>query len=449
VLIDPAGEQPLTALWEDWTGRVESFEEEVVEAEREITQTSLAAEVARLGRLAPEVDDQAVAEVLTHFPVYRSYLPDEGGEYLDEAVDTAMAERPDLAPDLDVLAKRLADPEDPLAQRFQQTSGMVMAKGVEDTAFYRRHVLIALNEVGSDPGRFGVSAAEWHAECAVLQANWPTTMTLLSSHDTKRSEDVRARVALLAQIPAEWANVLATLDAATVSYRGRVAAEDRILMHQTLVGVGEIEPDRLVDYLHKATREAKRHTAWVDGDPKYDADVETLARGALDDPTYLSELRKFLARLDEAWSQALCAQKTLQLTMPGVPDVYQGCERVNLSLVDPDNRRPVDFDAPADAKSKIVTTILRLRREQPELFTSYQPVSVTSGNALAFARSERLVVVVNRFPLNVERDGWADGALDFPPGSWTDALTGARVTSPDLEDVLGRRFGAVLVRSEP
>ena len=446
VLVDPAGERPLTELWERASGRTETFEEEVVEAKREITRTSLAAEVARIGRLAPEVDEAAVADVLTNFPVYRSYLPDEGAEYVEEAVEAAAAERPDLESDIELLAERLADPDDPLSRRFQQTSGMVMAKGVEDTAFYRHHVLIALNEVGSDPARFGVGVDEWHAECAALQANWPATMTLLSSHDHKRSEDVRARVLLLAQIPGEWEQAARALDEATTGYRGRVAPEDRYLLHQTLAGTGEIEADRLVGYLHKATREAKRNTAWVDGDPDYDADVETLGRAVLTDPGYLSVLRALLARLDPAWTSTLAAHKILQLTMPGVPDIYQGCERVSLTLVDPDNRRPVDFTAPADAKTHVVRTILRLRRERPELFAEYRPVEVASPDALAFARSAGLVVVVNRFALRVERHGWSDATVALPPGEWVDALTGISPASARLDDVLGRRGGAVLVR---
>jgi len=448
VLVDPSGRPALTALWKQVSGRDASFDDEVLEAEREIAHSSLAAEVARLGRLAPQVDDDAVAEALVHFPVYRSYLPDTGEEYLKEALEGARRDRPDLASDFETLEQRLSDPADPLARRFQQTSGMIKAKGVEDTAFYRQHVLVALNEVGSDPSRFGVSTHEWHRECAVLQTDWPSTMTLLSSHDTKRSEDVRARVLLLAQVPDEWASVVAELDDATAPYRGVVAPEDRYLMHQTLVGTAEIEPERLVEYLHKATREAKQNTAWVDGDERYDADIETLARGALADDRYLSVLRPFLARLDSAWSATVVAQKILQLTMPGVPDVYQGCERVCLTLVDPDNRRPVDLHAPDDAKTAVVRTILRLRRDRAALFTSYEPVPTSSPLAVAYARSPGCIVVVPRFAVRVHDTGWDGATVDLPPGRWTDVLRGVPVSTDQLAEVVGQRGGAVLVRDK-
>ncbi|MGH3744549.1 MAG: malto-oligosyltrehalose synthase, partial [Mycobacteriales bacterium] len=411
--VDPAGQEALTRLWHQYGGTDASFGDLVLEAKTSVTQEVLSAEVNRLGRMAPEVGAHVLAEVLARFPVYRSYLPDHGRGYLDQALDGRSV-------------PRLADPNDPLCTRFQQTSGMVMAKGVEDTAFYRHHRLIALNEVGSDPAAFGVTAAEWHAECARLDAEWPDSMTLLSTHDSKRSEDVRARLVLLSQGPARWGEAVAALDRAAAPYVGSVAPEDVYLLHQTLCGTGVISADRLGGYLRKATREAKRHTSWLDPDEAYDADLQALARGVLADDAYLSALAGLHADWAEPWQRTVLAQKLLQLTMPGVPDLYQGSERTLLTLVDPDNRRDVDFTPLADPdspKTALVRDVLRLRRDRPELFRGYAPLDA-GPEALAFHRSADLVVVVATRAIRLDDKGFCGATLDLD-GAWTDVLTGA------------------------
>lgn len=446
VFVDPAGEAPLTALWQDRTGDRSTFGAQVLAAKRAVVTGPLAAEVARLHRMAPDVRAAAIGEVLAQFPVYRSYLPEDGLGYLESALVAARSARPGLAPDLDRLGQRLVDGADPLAVRFQQTSGMVMAKGVEDTAFYRHYVLAALNEVGGDPGRFGVSVDEFHRSASALEQHWPHSMTLLSSHDTKRSEDVRARISLLSEIPDEWARVVAALDAAAAPYLGTVSPGDSYLLHQTLVGTGPIEGDRLATYLEKATREAKLRTSWTDPDETYDADVRHLAYGVLDDPAYRAVLDSFLARLAPAWQRTVVAQKLLQLAMPGVPDLYQGSERAYLALVDPDNRRPVDWQAPPDAKTTVAGIVLRLRRTHPELFEGYQPIALDTPHALAFRRSEDLIVVVTRLAVGLERAGWAEVELPLRHGEWRNELTESTVRDPRLEALVGSGAGAVLRR---
>jgi (1->4)-alpha-D-glucan 1-alpha-D-glucosylmutase len=446
VFVDPAGEQPMTDLWQARTGDQSSFGEKVLTAKRAVTSGVLAAEVARLHRLAPEASPAAIGEVLAQFPVYRSYLPGDGLDFLRAALTAARAALPDLSAEFDALEARLSDGSDPFAIRFQQTSGMVMAKGVEDTAFYRHHVLVALNEVGGDPARFGVSVDEFHTESAELQATWPKAMTLLSSHDTKRSEDVRARIALLSEIPAQWAKVVGQLDAAAAPFLGRVAPDDTYLLHQTLVGIGPVDADRVVGYLEKATREAKVHTSWTDPDEEYDADVQSLVRGVLADRDYLAVLTEFLSGLESAWQQTLSAQKLLQLTMPGIPDLYQGSERIHLALVDPDNRRPVEWTAAPDDKAQVVRSVLTLRREHPELFTGYEPVPLQTPYALAFHRSPELLVVVRRLALGQHANGWSGAELPVPEGEWRDELTGAEVRSHRLKALIGDSAGAVLRR---
>jgi len=381
------------------------------------------------------VDPQAwLADVLARFPVYRSYLPDFGRGYLDEALGGRSV-------------PRLVDAADPLCVRFQQTSGMVMAKGVEDTAFYRHHLLTALNEVGSDPAAFGVAADEWHAECTRLERDWPDSMTLLSTHDSKRSEDVRARLVLLSQDPDRWACALAAMETAAAPHVGTVSPEDQYLLHQTLCGTGIISAERLGGYLRKATREAKRHTSWLCPDEAYDTDLQTLARAVLADERYLAALSDLHADWADAWQRTILAQKLLQLTMPGVPDLYQGSERTLLTLVDPDNRRHVDFtplSGPDSPKTALVRAVLQLRRDRPELFQGYARLDA-GPDVLAFHRSDDVIVVVVTRAIRLQNQGFGDAALSLE-GSWTDALTGEQAR-PSLTDLIGGRPGALLVRA--
>jgi len=297
----------------------------------------------------------------------------------------------------------------------------VLAKGVEDTAFYRWSRLLTLNEVGGDPDRFGVLPEAFHAEAERLAASWPATMTTLSTHDTKRQEDVRARLAVLAELPARWGAQVAQWHERAMGPRlpGDTAAavdpDTEYLIWQTLVGTWPISRERLADYLTKAIREADRRTSWADQNPEYEAAVHGLATRALDDPGLSKSIGEFVAGIAaDALANSL-GVKLVQLTMPGVPDVYQGCDLAGLSLVDPDNRREVDFvrrralladldadrlslDDPAEvgglsldaAKLLITARTLRLRRARPEWFTgAYTPVTASgpaAGHVLAFAR---------------------------------------------------------------
>ena len=242
-------------------------------------------------------------------------------------------------------------------------------------------------------------------------------MTLLSTHDSKRSEDVRARLALLSQQPDRWSAAVAQLSAAAAPHLGSVAPEDAYLLHQTLAGTGPIAAERVGDYLRKATREAKVHTSWLSPDEAYDEDLQSLVRAVLADETYRAALRSLHADWDQAWRDTVLAQKLLQLVMPGVPDLYQGSERTLITLVDPDNRRGVDFAAAEEPKTRLVRTVLTLRRDRPELFRGYAPVEL-GPSVLGFHRSPDLLalVVVRPFAGNVPGP-----TLD---GSWTDVLTG-------------------------
>jgi (1->4)-alpha-D-glucan 1-alpha-D-glucosylmutase len=400
----------------------------------------LAAEVRRMAALAPEVPSarEALAELLACFPVYRSYLP-VGGSHLESAVAAARSRRPDLP--VDVLASRLRDPDDQLAVRFQQTSGAVMAKGVEDTAYYRWTRFLALNEVGGDPDRFGLPLPDFHAALARRQDRHPTGMTTLSTHDTKRSGDVRARLAVLSELPEEWAAVVDRWSALATPPDGALGH----LLWQSAVGAWPLTGERLYNYLDKAIREARTRTSWDYPDDAFEAAMHAVATAVLEPGPLHDDVAAFVARIaGPGWSNALTAT-LVQLTMPGVPDTYQGCELWDLSLVDPDNRRPVDFglrsallarlddgwrpawdDPDGAAKLLVVSRALRLRRDRPSLFSAYAPVTATGPAAqhvVAFDRGGA-VTVGTRLPVGLERaGGWRFTSLPLSPGTWTDLLT--------------------------
>jgi (1->4)-alpha-D-glucan 1-alpha-D-glucosylmutase len=330
--------------------------------------------------------------------------------------------------------------------RFQQTCGPVMAKGIEDTAFYRWHRLVALNEVGGDPAVLGhASPAEMHAWARRQQRDWPLGLTTLSTHDTKRSEDVRARLLAIAQHPRLWEESSAPF---------REAADDAgvdgptaVLLWQTLLAAWPISRQRLHDYLRKAMREAKQHTAWVDGDEEYEQRVLSLADRALSPGPMRAAVESAVAGTSGDSRATVLAAKLLQLCLPGVADVYQGSELVTDSLVDPDNRRPVDFarrsrmlarlddDTAAggldlDHEKLLVTSrALRLRRGRPDVFGptgDYRPLEGSTEHLTGFVRGGEVACLVTRAPARLAaHGGWGAASVTLPAGSWTDVLTGA------------------------
>ena len=429
LFLDPAGAQPLATGYVDFTGGPAAFAGVAEAAKRAEAEQALAAEVARLARLARESGHPALTdypgadltrvltELLTAMPVYRAYVvhgesaPPESAAILDQAAAAARERLPErLHPLLTVVADLALTGPPPFVILFQQVCGPVMAKGVEDTAFYRWSRLAALNEVGGDPDRFGWAPAEFHRFAARLAQDWPGTLTTLSTHDTKRQEDVRARLAVLAEIPQAWlAEVTRWHDRSAALANGLVPDPDtEYLMWQTLAGAWPLDRERLTGYLVKAMREAKTRTSWTDPDAEYEATVLSFAEQALDDDELTSALAGFVAALGEDARAASLGMKLVQLTMPGVPDTYQGCELAGLALVDPDNRRPADFTrgrellaaqhagrpaASLDAEKLLVTTAaLRLRRAHPDWFAAgYQPLAAegpAAGHAIAFARGQ-------------------------------------------------------------
>lgn len=359
-----------------------------------------------------------------------------------------------------------------------------MAKSKEDTAFYRWNRFLAVNEVGSEPTVVGISPDVFHDFCERSIRTWPATMTTLSTHDTKRSEDTRARISAILEHPREWEHTVAIARQATAAARSElVDGGTEMLLWQilagtwalpgTIAGTAPISETRLNAYLTKAMRENKLHTSWTEPSQPYEDAVFDLARAALRSPEVRAAMDAFVEATLATVRTIILGQKLIQLTMPGVPDVYQGCEIVDLSLVDPDNRRPVDFGSrehmlrsiqagaarDLDSEKLLVTSsALRLRREHPDAFrgeaSAYHPVATTSGQAMAFGRGVQdadrplAITVATRQPaVLAERGGWLEHKLILPEGTYVDALTGREHDGGEvpLADVLADLPVALLV----
>ncbi|TKV60808.1 malto-oligosyltrehalose synthase [Nakamurella flava] len=460
VLVDPAGEDGLDLLDTQLRGGLRvDWAEMTRYTKRAVADGILRSEVLRLARLLPDIDgaDDAVAELLSSMSVYRTYLP-VGAEYLDEAVEVAVTNRPEIAVTIREVADRLRETDTEVSVRFQQTSGMVMAKGVEDCAFYRWTRLTSLTEVGAEPADFALDPAEFHRRQAERARTLPRSMTALSTHDTKRSEDTRARISVLSEIADEWGGFVREVGSLAPLADGSLAN----LLWQATVGAWPIERDRLHAYAEKASREAGVSTRWIDGDPEFEERMHALVDAVYDDEAVAALVAAMVDRIRVAgWSNSL-ALKLLQVTGPGVPDVYQGTELWDFSLVDPDNRREVDYDRRREllgrldsgwvpeidesgaAKLLVTSRALRLRRDRPELFGSYAPVTVTGEAAGHLVAADRggAVTLATRLPVGLaERGGWGDTTVAVADGEWLDALTGARFTAES-----GLPVGAVLQR---
>ncbi len=455
---------------------------------RRLVRVAVAAAAALGETLDAEVAEAALTELLVHVDVYRAYIR-PGSPADAEALDrlghlrrVAQDSRPDLAEPLDLLHTLLSDATttDPagldLVVRFQQVCGPVMAKGVEDTTFYRWHRMVALNEVGGDPLALDTPDTErLHAWARHQAAEHPLGMTTLSTHDTKRNEDARARLLAAADDMAGWQ----TCWEAVRREAGSCGVDEptAYLVMQTLLGAWPLEADRLEDYLRKAVRESKEHTRWNDPDEDYEARVRELGRrcGVAPAGRTIADVTDANAVSSRATT---LATKLLQLTLPGVPDVYQGEELAAPALVDPDNRRPVDYGrrdsllhrldaAPYDAsgladlsaaKLWVTSRALRLRRECPELFgpgASYEPLPCSSPSPylLGFLRAGRVATLVTRWPGRLSRSGgWGDARVLLPAGTWRDALTDTAYDVPDegarCDEVLAAQPVALLVREE-
>jgi (1->4)-alpha-D-glucan 1-alpha-D-glucosylmutase len=427
LFVDPAGEAPLTELWLEISGDPRPFGEVAFEAKLEQVQGPFAPEADRLRREAPRAVG-GLERTLASLPVYRTYVEPWSGR-VEGADREAIAEArlPSSLQRVLTLAERGWDA---FVTRFQQTTPTIMAKGVEDTAFYRYVRLLALNDVGGDPSRFGLPVDAFHAGNLERARRFPRNLLVTQTHDTKRAGDVRARIGVLAGMPEEWAAHVRRWLEACSTIVGPDAVE-RYLIFQTLVGAWPIELERLEAYLEKALREAKRSTNWIEPDTAHEERVKAFCRALYDHRPFLSDFEPFAAEVARLGERAALAQLLLKLTVPGVPDIYQGDELLSLSLVDPDNRRPVDWarrrkllevvrhGAPPDDETRklwLIVRALTLRAQQPRAFEgSYTPLEA-SLDAVAFLREGTVLVAVR-----LRGEG---GSVDVPAGTWRDVLAG-------------------------
>ncbi|GAB3915383.1 malto-oligosyltrehalose synthase [Microlunatus endophyticus] len=441
IFVDTTGEEQLTRIYRRATGDDHDATEHVRIGKQFVLDTLFGSELRRIARLAPDLPaaGEKIIEVIKSaaaaYPVYRSYLPD-GADCTRRVLDQVSDQHPELAATVDRLRDRLTDPADELAVRFQQLTGATMAKGVEDTAFYRYHRLAALNEVGGDPAHFGTPVEAFHAAQQLRLTDWPDTMTTLSTHDTKRSEDVRAGMAVLAELPEQWAGFSGSLAEAVPMPEPGIG----YLLAQTVAAVGLIDRKRLTAYLIKAAREASVGTAWIDGDPDFEAAIEAGVDRIYETDAIARLVTDFHRLVRPASLVNSYGQKLLQLLAPGVPDVYQGTELIDDSLVDPDNRRPVDFarrrrllaeldsgarpGEPDAVKLLITSRALRLRREVG--LQGYRPLYASGSAAdhlIGFDRGP-VIAIATRLPIGLSaRGGWDTTSIDLPDGEWTDVLS--------------------------
>ncbi|HEV7677618.1 MAG TPA: malto-oligosyltrehalose synthase [Candidatus Dormibacteraeota bacterium] len=506
LLTDPRGEAPLTALVAELGGPTD-VHAALRAAKLQVMGQTLEADVSRLASLLRRVCDarprvrdftlaelrDAVAELIAAMPVYRSYaapgeaLPAQDAQWVDLAVASVRRDRPDVDRELlDTIASLLLDETarngdadaTELVLRFQQVCAAVMAKGVEDTAFYRVFPLASLNEVGGGPQPFSASADDVHRHNREVQAHWPQTLLAATTHDTKRSEDVRARLSLLSEIPERWAETVR-------AWRGRNARHRRggwpdgpteYLLYQSLVGAWPIERERMQAYMEKAVREAKLHTSWIDPSPEYESALRGFVDALYDDAAFLRAVEDVTAPLVQPGRVNSLAATLLRFTSPGVPDIYQGCELWMHALVDPDNRRPVDYEArralllraqevspaaawadEADAASGLpklllIQRSLAARAHHPEAFGpagDYLPLRVSgerADNVVAFARgaTPAVVTVVPRLAFGVDGD-WRDTTVFLPEGDWHSVLAGGTVRGDARVGEMLRDFPVALL----
>jgi (1->4)-alpha-D-glucan 1-alpha-D-glucosylmutase len=506
LLTDAAGAGRLVALHSGLTGAPEDFAAVALRSKTDVLHHVLRAELDRLTdllaaicRTSLDLNDHThtglrdcVRALLAALPVYRAYTvpgepaPVESAKLLETAAAQAGAllaeDRLDTLAVVRDLALGRLGPRDPLRDefqvRFQQTASAVAAKGVEDTATYRWSALPMAGDVGGDPSSPALSPADFHLFCALRHARHPDGMTTLTTHDTKRSEDVRARLMVLTELPGAWAAAVSGWQArARELARARpydAASPDdqwpdarvEYLVWQTLAACWPIGGDRLLPYLTKAVREAKVHTSWTAPDEAYESAALDFARQALADEELRASIGAFADRIAPYAAANVLAQKLIQLTMTGVPDVYQGTEIDYQALVDPDNRRPADFpaldarlaridaaprqeqepDSLSDAKALVVSRALRLRREHPDWFgadapqTPLFPSGPAADHAVAYLRGDQVAVVAPRLPVGLERSGgWRGTALAVPRGLWRCVLTG-RTYDTDAETAAGNEI---------
>jgi (1->4)-alpha-D-glucan 1-alpha-D-glucosylmutase len=505
LFIDPKSESQFAEAYAAFTGQKHPYESVLHEKKRLVLQTLFRAEVDRLVRTLIRIaagrpvlldftrDEltEAVVELAAHFPVYRTYVRPEDAIMGDDdlsairlAVKMAKTSRPEIDERLfgafeDLLTLRLTGQLEPdFVARFQQLTGPAMAKGGEDTAFYCYNRFAALNEVGGNPARFGIDTAEFLLALTRCQRHWPDRMLATATHDTKRGEDVRARLCVLSEMPYAWAEAVRKWSDLNRDCRKDGWADPNMeyLYYQTLVGAWPISVERAAQYMDKASREACEQTSWSEPSAQYDDGLRAFVENSFGNKAFIDELERFVAVIRDAGYVNSLGQTLLKLTAPGAPDIYQGAELWDFSLVDPDNRRPVDFEArrrllaevkpltgpevwarrPSGApKLWVIWKTLGLRVSRPGDFQGSSSIVPTpargtkASHVVSFIRNGRIVVAVPRLVVGLNSE-WRDTVLELPAGTWRNIFAPEATVGgdADLAGLLGDFPVALLCKED-
>jgi len=499
VIVNPTGLKRLGEHYARFTGDNLSFPTVAHDKKIAVMQEALGSDVNRLTSLLIEICEshrevrdftraearRAIREVAACFSVYRTYVVPERNEISDEdrhrierAINAAKANRTDIDGLLfdfmrDVLELRITGRrESEFVYRFQQFTSPVMAKGVEDTAFYCSNRLTSMNEVGGDPDCGGVTLENFHAYNARMQSTFPTTMLALSTHDTKRSDDVRARMAVLSEMPNVFAKAVKRWSALGKKHReSEVDRGTEWVLYQTIVGAWPISPDRLKEYMQKAMREAKLKTSWVANNTAYEDALNRYIESLLQDSAFIADMEPFVQELLKPGRINSLTQSLIKHTAPGVPDLYQGGELWDLSLVDPDNRRPVDYKLRDQLLQEVETlcvkcvmqrideglpklwTIhraLQARAQHPEFFSElagYQPITAKGTECervIAYLRGDSVMTIVPRWCYGVA--DWTDTSIEIPQGQWKNHMDDTQFSGGLVKvETLWRHFPVALL----
>ena len=503
LFVDTAKVDEFTRFYAEFTGQPVVYEEVCRDKKHRVLRDLLGSDVNRLTTLFTEICEshrdrrdytrhdviRALREIVACFPVYRTYVVPERNEiteaderYVNQAIAASKQNRPEIDPELfdflrDVLLLRVRGAmESEFVMRFQQFTGPAMAKGVEDTTFYNYNRLVSLNEVGGDPGCFGISPAAFHDYCRETQESYPRTMLASSTHDTKRSEDVRARLSVVSEMPSEWRAAVERWAEQNNRFKteGCPDRNTEYFLYQTMLGAWPIETDRLLPYIEKACREAKQQTSWLSPNKQFEEATRKFIEAIYSNDAFRRDFEAFVQPLIQPGRINSLSQTLLRLTAPGIPDTYQGTELWDLSLVDPDNRRPVDYalrrrllsDLPKLSiddvwkrideglpKLWIIHHALRVRGNHPLPFGpegTYRSLRAAGSKAdhlIAYTRGDNVLIMVPRLVLQLNSD-WSDTSLEIPPGNWRNHLSGANVSGGKalVADVLGRFPVALFVK---
>ncbi|MGC2208505.1 MAG: malto-oligosyltrehalose synthase [Candidatus Korobacteraceae bacterium] len=504
LLISADGLNTIDGIYREFTGEATDFDALAHEKKLAVTQEAMGSDINRLTSLFVEICEndrehrdytradirRAIREVAACFPVYRTYVSPERSEaspedvaVIEAAVHAASEYRTDIDERLfefigDVLSLRhCGSDESEFLLRFQQFTGPVMAKGVEDTALYCYNRLAGLNEVGSDPAHAALSVAEFHQLNGVAQQQQPHRMVTLTTHDTKRSEDVRARLAVLTEVPECFRSTIQRWRQRNEPLRrdGVPGTNTEYLYYQTLIGAWPIELERASAYMLKAVREAKQETSWTDMNSDYEDALHRFVQHTLEDADgFVTEVGRFVAHIQSAGRMNSLAQTLLKYTVPGIPDLYQGSELWDHRLVDPDNRSPVRFDlrkrlldeldslSPREILQRMpeglpklwtIRQAHRVRRERAASFGeagAYTPILAEgpgSDNIVAFLRGEDIVAVVPRLSKSLTQ-GWRETTIPLPQGRWRNRLASSEFQGGTVTvfDILSEFPVALLTR---